>query len=174
MQLQVDGLTWFAVWAEPVHTRLLLVSDPELLAMTRPPEAVSLTADRVMIIAGHPPAAPSGDWLTFDPASVERNAKRMFGVEPSWLPAHGGIADDLRACGAAGTILPPHGLRAVPTVRPRPYRGHRGGSRLIVGTSALVLPRRDRPSWASLRRLLPQDDDYDVRLRADPEVVTPC
>ena len=170
-QLQVDGLTRFAVWGEPVHARLLLITDPELPVMTRPPETVSMSADRLVIAAGHPPAAPSGDWLTYDPASVERNAKRMFGVEPSWLPAHEGIADDLRACGATGTILPPHQLRAVPTVRPRPYRGHRGGSRLIVGTTALVLPRRDRPTWASLRRLLPQDDDYDVRLRADPEVV---
>ena len=172
MQLQADGLTRFAIWAEPAHSRLLLVGDPELLALTRPPEDVGLTSDRVVIIAGHPPAAPSGDWWTFDPASVEHNAKRMFGVEPSWLPAHGGIADELRACGAAGTILPPHQLRAVPKVRPRPYRGYRGGSRLIVGTTALELPRRDRPSWASLRRLLPQDDDYDVRLRADPDVVT--
>jgi hypothetical protein len=170
-QLQLDGLTRFAVWGEAVHARLLLVTDPELPVMTRPPETVSMSADRLVIAAGHPPAAPTGDWLTYDPASVERNAKRMFGVEPSWLPAHDGIADDLRSCGATGTILPPHQIRAVPTVRPRPYTGHRGGSRLIVGTTALALPRRDRPSWASLRRLLPQDDDYDVRLRAEPEVV---
>ena len=172
MQLQADGLTRFAIWAEPAHSRLLLVGDPELLALTRPPEGVGLTCDRLVIIAGHPPVAPSGDWWTYDPDSVERNAKRMFGVEPSWLPAHGGIADELRACGATGSILPPHQLRAVPTVRPRPYTGRRGGSRLIVGTTALELPRRDRPSWASLRRFLPQDDDYDVRLRADPDIVT--
>jgi hypothetical protein len=172
MRLQADGLTKFAIWAEPAHSRLLLVGDPELLALTRPPEYVGLTCGRLVIIAGHPPVAPSGDWWTYDPASVEHNAKRMFGVEPAWLPAHSGIADELRACGATGTILPPHQLRAVPTVRPRPYTGYRGGSRLIVGTTALELPRRDRPSWASLRRLLPQDDNYDVRLRADPDIVT--
>ena len=170
-QLQADGLTRFAVWGEPAHSRLLVVTDPELLLMTRPPETVSLTTDRLVIAAGHPPAAPSGDWLTYDPASVERNAKRMFGVEATWLPAHGGIADDLRAAGATAEILPPHQLRAVPPGRPRPYDGRRGGPRLVVGTTALEQPRRDRPSWASLRRLLPQDDDYDVRLRAEPEVV---
>ncbi|MGH3459057.1 glycosyltransferase family 2 protein [Aeromicrobium sp.] len=170
-QLQADGLTRFVIWTEPTHARLLVVTDPELLALTRPPETVSLTADRLVVVAGHPPHAPTGDWKTYDPASVERNAKRMFGVEPVWLPAHDGIADDLRDCGAINDILPARQLRAVPKVRPRPYTGMRGGSRLIVGTTALELPRRDRPSWASLRRLLPQDDDYDVRLRADPDVV---
>ena len=171
LRLQAEGRTRFAVWTEPAHSHLMIVSDPEILALTRPPETVALSTDRLVVLAGHPPQAPSGDWWTYDPASVERNAKRMFGVEPVWLPAHEGIADDLRECGAAGEILPARALRAVPTVRPRPYGGPRGGSRLIVGTAALELPRRDRPTWASLRRLLPLDDDYDVRLRADPEVI---
>jgi hypothetical protein len=95
----------------------------------------------------------------------------MFGVEPAWLPAHDGIAEELRAEGATEEILPARQLHSVPTVRPRPYTGLRGGSRMIVGTTALEQPRRDRPTWASLRRLLPEDDDYDVRLRADPDVV---
>ena len=171
MKLQADGLTKLAVWAEPAHARLLIVSDPELLALTRPPDKVGFSADRLVVVAGHPPAAPSGDWLTYDPASVERNAQRMFGVEPAWLPAHDGIADELRARGAAEEILPARQLHSVPTVRPRPYTGLRGGSRMIVGTTALEQPRRDRPTWTSLRRLLPEDDDYDVRLRADPDVV---
>ena len=171
LRLQAEERTRFAVWSEPTHSRLMIVSDPEILALTRPPETVALSTERLVVVAGHPPQAPSGDWWTYDPASVERNAKRMFGVDTAWLPAHDGIADELRECGAAGEILPARQLRAVPTVRPRPYSGMRGGSRMIVGTTALELPRRDRLTWASLQRLLPQDDAYDVRLRADPEVV---
>jgi hypothetical protein len=171
LQLQADGLTRLAIWTDPTHARLLIVTDPEILSLTRPPETVGFSADRLVILAGHPPTAPAGDWLTYDPAAVERNAQRMFGLKPAWLPAHDGIATDLRACGATDEILPARQLHSVPTVRPRPYIGLRGGSRLIVGTTALELPRRDRPSWSSLRRLLPEDDDYDVRLRANPQIV---
>jgi len=171
MRLQADGLTRFAIWAEPMHARLLIVTDPELLALTRPPSVIGLSADRIVVAAGHPPSAPSGQWLTYHPASVEHSAERMFGTKPEWLPAHGGIADDLRAHGATGQVLPPQHLRVVPDVRRRPYTGPRGGSRLIVGTTALELPRRDRPSWTRLQRMLPQDHTYDVRLRADPLVV---
>jgi glycosyltransferase involved in cell wall biosynthesis len=172
MQLQADGLTRFAIWAEPLHARLLIVTDPELLALTRPPDSIQLSADRMVIVAGHPASAPNGPWLTYDPAAVERNAERMFKTKPEWLPAHGDIAGDLLARGAtADRVLPPKQLRVVPRVRRRPYVGLRGGSRMIVGTTALELPRRDRPSWQSLRRLLPRDDAYDVRLRADPQVV---
>jgi hypothetical protein len=171
LQLQVEGRTRFAVWTEPVHTKLLVVANPELLTLTRPPENVGFTTEKLVIVAGHPPVAPSDEWWTYDPPTVERNAKRMFGVEAVWLPAHDGIADDLRAAGAMGEVLPPQELSAATTVRPRRYAGRRGGSRLIVGTAGLELARRDRPTYASLRRLLPQDDDYDVRLRAGPEIV---
>ena len=171
LRLEVDGTTRFTAWTDALHARLLLVTDPEILALTRPPDTVGLTADRLVVAAGHPPTAPEGGWLTYDPVSVERNAKRMFGSDLMWLPANQGIADDLQAAGAANEILPPRPLRIAPPAQPRPYTGLRGGSRLIVGTTAIERLGRDRPSWASLRRLLPQDDDYDVRLRADPEIV---
>jgi hypothetical protein len=171
MRLQADGLTRFAIWAEPLHTRVLIVTDPELLALTRPPSAVGMSADRVVVVAGHPPMAPHGRSRTYDPGAVERNAQRMFGTGPEWLPAHAAIADELRVHGAKNGILPPQQLRVMPDVRPRPYTGPRGGSRLIVGTTALEHPGRDRPRWRSLRSLLPRDDAYDVRLRADPRVV---
>ena len=171
MRLQADGHTRFAIWAEPLHARVLIVTDPELLALTRPPEAVGITADRVVVVAGHPPTAPRHPWLAFDPAAVELSAKRMFGSDPEWLPAHAGIVEALREHGADATILPPHQLRVVPDFRPRPYVGPRGRSRMIVGTTALELPRRDRPTWPALRRLLPRDDAYDVRIRTDPQVI---
>jgi glycosyltransferase involved in cell wall biosynthesis len=171
MRLAAEGKTRFAIWAEPLHARVMIVSDPELLSLSRPPASVEMSADRIVIAAGYSPAKPHGMWLTFDPAAIERNAERMFGSRPEWLPAHDGIADDLRARGATSTILPSRQFRVVPNVKRRPYTGARGGSRLIVGTTALELPRRDRPSWAALRRRLPRDDAYDVRMRADPEVI---
>ena len=126
MRLQAEGLTRFAIWAEPLHARVLFVTDPELLALTRPPDSIELSADRMIIVAGHPPSAPHGRCLTYDPASVERNAARMFQTEPEWLPAHGDIADELRAQGATSTILAPHPLRVVPRVRRRQYTGVAG------------------------------------------------
>ena len=171
LRLEADGITRFTVWTDPLHAGLLLVTDPEILALTRPPETVGLSTDRLVVAAGHPPPAPEGGWLTYDPVSVERNAKRMFGSDLAWLPATESISDDLLAAGATSEILPPGQLRIAPAALPRPYTGLRGGSRLIVGTTAIERLGRDRPSWSSLRRLLPQDDDYDVRLRADPEVV---
>ena len=168
LRLEANGITRFTVWTDPCHARVLLVTDPEILALTRPPDTVGFTTDRLVVAAGHPATASKGGWLTYDPVSVERNAKRMFGSDLAWLPANESIADDLQAAGATSEILPPHQLRIAPAAQPRPYTGLRGGSRLIVGTTGLS---RDRPSWASLRRLLPQGDDYDVRLRADPDVM---
>ncbi len=172
MRLQAEGLTRFAIWAEPLHARVLIVTDPELLALTRPPDSVGFSADRVVVVASHPPTAPHRPWLTYDPRAVERNAQRMFGTLPEWMPAHEVIADQLRDLGASGRVLPPRQLRVVPEVRRRQYTGLRGGNRLIVGTTAIELPRRDRPSWSALRRLLPRDDAYDVRIRTNPEVVS--
>jgi len=172
MRLAAEGLTRFAIWAEPLQARVMIVTDPELLSLSRPPASVEMSADRIVIAAGYSPAKPHGQWLTFDPAAIERNAERMFGSRPEWMPAHDGIADDLRARGATGTILPSRQFRVVPNVKRRPYTGARGGSRLIVGTTALELPLRDRPSWAALRKRLPRDDAYDVRMRADPKVVS--
>ena len=171
MRLQAGGLTRFAVWADPLHARVLIVTDPELFALTRPSSEVGLSADRVVIVAGHPPTAPQGRSLAYDPASVERNAARMFGTAPEWLPAHAGIALDLAAHGATRPALPPRQLKVVPGVWRRPYTGLRGGSRLIVGSTALESASRDRPSRAALQRLLPREDSYDVRLRVHPDVV---
>ena len=171
MRLQAEGLTRFAVWQHATHARVLVVADPGILALTRPPGSIRVTTDRLVVAAGRSPQAPSGDWLTYDPASVERNAKRMLDVPVSWLPAHAGIADDLKDAGATGEILPPQPFATAPQVRPRRYAGRRGGPRLVVGTAGLDLPRRDRPTWTTFQRLLPQSDDVDVRLRVDPEVL---
>ncbi len=160
--LQAAGTTRLVVWTEPTHARLVVVTDPELLNLTRHPENVAITADRFVVAAPHPPAAPVGGWLTYDPAIVESNAQRMFGAAVEWLPASASIAEELRRRGAT-TVLEPALLAVAPTVRHRSYRRARGGSSLIVGTAALEPRRRDRPSIDDLAARLPASG-FDVRL----------
>lgn len=169
LDLQESGHTRVALWDEDLHTRLLIVRDPELLAVARPADRLRFSADRVVIVAAFPCRTPGG-WLTYDPAQAENHAREMFGTEPIWLPGHAGIAHSLREEGARGEILPPRRVGAV-TVRRRSFIGLRGGPRPVVGTTGLLSPLKDRPSAALLRQLLPTDDAYDVRIRARSELV---
>ena len=89
LRLQADGLTRFAIWTEPAHSRLMIVSDPEILALTRPPEtvgAVHRPAGHRRRASAHRPRPATGGRTTPPPSSA--TPKRMFGVEPAWLPAH--------------------------------------------------------------------------------------
>jgi len=160
--LQAAGTTRLVVWTEQTRARLLVVTDPELLNLTRHPEHVAITADRLVVAAPHPPAAPVGGWLTYDPAVVEENAQRMFGAAVEWLPASASVADELQRHGATA-VLEPALLAVAPPVRERPYRGPRGGSSLIIGTAALEPRRRDRPSIDDLAARLPSSG-FDVRV----------
>jgi len=160
--MQAAGTTRLVVWTEQTHARLVVVTDPELLNLTRRPENAAIAADRLVVAAPHPPEAPVGGWLTYDPAVVEVNAERMFGAAVEWLPASASIGDELRRSGAT-TVLEPALLAVAPTIRERRYRGARGGSSLIVGTAALDPRRRDRPSVDDLSARLPTSG-FDVRV----------
>jgi len=162
LELQATGATRLVVWTEQTHARLAVVTDPELLNLTRRPENVAITADRLVVAAPHPPGAPAGAWLTYDPVVVEANALRIFGAAVEWLPASDSIGDELRRLGAT-TVLEPALLAVAPTVRERPYRGSRGGSSLVVGSAALEPRRRDRPSVHDLLARLPTSG-FDVRV----------
>ncbi|MCW2801384.1 MAG: hypothetical protein JWQ70_2856 [Aeromicrobium sp.] len=170
LALQEEGRARLVLWEEPVDIGVLIVTDPELLTLTPQPVEVRLRPRRAVIVAGHPPRAPQGGWLTYDPAVVERNVRTLFGVDPSWLPAHDGIAGALEKEGATGAMLPSQHTGVVES-RPRIRPGLRGGSRPIIGTTGLEGPKKDRPSFGLLRRLLPADGSYDVRLRVDPGVI---
>ena len=171
MGLQASKQTRHALWSEPLHTRLILVRDPELLSLPRPSGMVNLSAARLVIAATHPPRAPENGWLTYDPAVVESNARQLFGAEPVWLPAHGGIAEALTFEGAKAEILPSRKLAVVAPVRRRSFRGNRADNRPVVGTTAIEVPNKDRPTLEKLMELLPCDNSYDVRIRMPAEVV---
>jgi hypothetical protein len=161
--LQADGKTRLVVWTEQTHARLAIVTDPELLNLTRPPDSVGIRADRLIVAAPHPPDVPRDAWLAYSPAVVEANAKRMFGTSIEWLPASASIADALRRHGAA-RVLGPAPLAVVPAVRERAPVGARGGSTLVVGTCGLDPRRRDRPTIGHLAERLPTSNDFDVRI----------
>jgi hypothetical protein len=163
LALQAAGATRLVVWSEPTHARLAIVTDPELLNLTRQPADVSIRADRLIVAAPHPPEAPDGKWLAYCPAAVEAAARRMFGTAVDWLPASASIADGLRRLGAHNVLDPAH-LLVTPEVRERPYRGARGGDSLIVGTCGLDPRRRDRPNIKALQARLPTSNDHDVRI----------
>jgi hypothetical protein len=142
---------------------LAVVTDPELLNLTRQPQQVGIRPDRLIVAAPHPPEAPDGGWLAYDPLAVEANARSMFGTSVEWLPASKSIADDLRRFGAQNVLDRAH-LLAGPEVVERSYRGARGGDSLVVGTCGLDPRRRDRPNVKALEARLPTSDGYDVRI----------
>ncbi|HUQ00027.1 MAG TPA: glycosyltransferase family A protein [Aeromicrobium sp.] len=163
LALQADGTTRLVVWTEQTHARLAIVTDPELLNLTRQPEQVAIRADRLVVAAPHPPEAPDGRWLTYGPVAVEANARRMFATSVEWLPASAAIADELRRLGAQNVLQPAH-LIVGPDAVERPYRGARGAGSLVVGTCGLDPRRRDRPNIKALEARLPTSDAYDVRI----------
>ncbi|MFL6090028.1 MAG: glycosyltransferase family 2 protein [Aeromicrobium sp.] len=161
--LQAAGTTRLVVWTEQTRARLAVVTDPELLNLTRPPEEVGIRADRLIVAASHGPQVPGHDWLAYDPATVEANALRMFGTPIEWLPASASIAEELRGLGAR-SVLDPAPLVVAPQVPERAHAGARGGSTLVVGTCGLDPRRRDRPSIDQLAERLPTTNAYDVRI----------
>jgi hypothetical protein len=169
LDLAAAGKTEFVVWTDQTRARLALILDPELLDLTRPPATVGIRADRLVIIAPHPPAAPEGGWLTYDPSVVDENAERMFGAVPEWLPATDAIGAALRA-GGARSVLEPDQLLMAPPIHERPYSGPRGTAGLIVGAGGFEPRRRDWPDRDELLNRLPVAGNFDVRLQQDFEL----
>ena len=165
MALQEAGVTRFVTWDEPVTAGLLLIRDPEMLSFFRRPEKVGVRAERAVVLAGFPCRVPGDGRLLFAPAEVEQRANELFEAETWWLPANDMIAEGLVAEGAIERVLPARHA-AVTGVHPRPWSGLRGRTRPVVGTCGLDGPPEDRPTFTMLRALLPDDDDYDVRVRA--------
>lgn len=166
MQLQADGVASFARWEEPLSVAVALVRDPELLCYPRRSDTLAVTADAVVIRASYPPRSPEDGSYVYDPVAVERVALSLLGHEPVWQPATAEIAAALRADGATAPVAEPGHLGVVAGQR----RAHRGvrATRPIIGTTGLDGgATRDTPSVAEMRRLLPDDDAYDVRIR-DP------
>ncbi|MCL3817496.1 glycosyltransferase family 2 protein [Aeromicrobium wangtongii] len=161
------GLGWL-VWSEPVHASLTMIDSPELLMFPRDAADVRVTTDRLVVAAATSPRTSEHGWTIYDPRAVERHGRELFGVDVEWLPAHEGVAADLRAAGATATILPPHGIAVATPGPPRPATVHQPP---VIGAARLEKVGKNRLPGAKLLQYLPVDGSYAVRVLDDHEVV---
>jgi glycosyltransferase involved in cell wall biosynthesis len=154
LRLQAAGLTRQVLWPDQTNAAVVIVTDPMLLSLTRPPDDVGIRASRLVLVANS--LTTAGD-LPYDVLTIQRNAQRMFRAEVDWLPGHAGIAATLSANGAV-SVLEPSLVTPPLRVRRRLTSGLRGVDRLVVGVT------RPDPD-ADLARWLPADETLDIRVR---------
>lgn len=168
MQMRSAGEVGWLVWSEPVHAAVTMVDSPELLMFPRSSDGVRVTTDRLVVAAGMPPLVSDRDWMLYDPRTVERRGRELFGVEVEWLPATDEVATALRAAGASGSLLPTRDVAVVDPGSPR-VSGVRG--RPVLGAARLERMSKNRLPGSKIVQCLPADDAYDVRVLDDDEVV---
>ncbi len=161
------GLGWL-VWTEPVHTSVTIIDSPELLMSPRSNEGVRVTTGRLVVVAGSSPRQAEQGWSLYDPQTVERHGRDLFGVDVEWLPATPRLADELTAAGATGVILPPQGIGVAdgPSERPAAL-----GRPPVIGAARLEKIGKNRLPGAKLLQYLPADPAYAVRVLDDDGVV---
>lgn len=159
-QMINDGAIDQVVLADDVHTRLILVHDPEILGFA-PGVPSGIRCARI-VIAADPSWTPAA-------AHCAAEARRLFGVEPHWAPADPAARATL-ADGPIGTRLTATDLPG--TVNLRRWRLHRSG------------PRADRPvigricaggpaEWQRLRAGTSPGLDVRVLDRNEPAPAVP-
>lgn len=154
LRLQAAGITRQVLWPDQTNAAVVIVTDPMLLNLTRSPDAVSIRAGRLVVVASA--LTTAGD-LPYDVLRIQRSAQRMFGAEVDWLPGHAGIAGALTDAGAA-SVLEPRLVMPPLRVRRRLTSGLRGGHRLVIGVTRPD-PDADLAPW------LPADETLDIRVR---------
>ena len=167
-RLRADrGLGWL-VWSEPVRAAVTMIDSPELLMFPRSADGVQVTTGRLVVAAGSSPRDAEHGGTLYDPRTVERHGRALFGVDVEWLPAHDGIASALRAAGATGAILPSQGIGVVdgPSQRPATV-----GRPPVLGAARLEKVGKNRLPGAQLLQYLPADPAYAVRVLDDDGVV---
>ena len=172
LRLRAEGAVGWLVWTEPVHAAVTIVDSAELLMFARSPHDVRVTTSRLVVAAGTVPCVPArgddGEWTLYDPATVERRGRDLFGVPVEWLPATAEIAEALRAAGAAGPILPPRGIGVI-TASAR--RTAAITAPPVLATAQLERMSKNRLPGTRIVQMLPADPAYDVRVLDHDEVV---
>ena len=154
LRLQAGGQTRQVLWPDATSAAVVIVTDPSVLSLTRPPEEVGVRPERLIVIAD---TLTADGGVPFDVPTIQRNAQRMLRAEVEWLPGHDDIAEALTRSGAA-TVLAPSTITPPLRVRRRLLSGRRGGHRLVVGVT------RPDPD-AVLEPWLPADETLDIRVR---------
>ncbi|WP_087485870.1 glycosyltransferase family 2 protein [Brachybacterium massiliense] len=78
---------------EDILVRLMIVRDPAVIDYARSTE-MALQVERLLFIATDRPHDRTDEWRTYDPSRVGRAARRLTGVEGSWVLEEGLEAED--------------------------------------------------------------------------------
>ncbi|KRC65964.1 hypothetical protein ASE12_15080 [Aeromicrobium sp. Root236] len=116
-QVVADGhAAWRPLSAE-ITPRVLLVRDPDLLALPRAADRVRMRPERVLVTADRLPQPDGRPRISYDPVQVERVTREQFGCDVEWLPATAAVSEALAAAGAMGHRHPPQRLDVAPVRR---------------------------------------------------------
>jgi hypothetical protein len=140
--------------------RVLLVRDPDLLALPRSPDRVRMRPERILVAADRLPRPDTQPRVSYDPAQVERVAKDMFDRDVEWLPATTAVSEALLMAGAAGLRHPPRRLEATELRR---FPARLLSERPVIGVADGARFGADRVDPAAFAAL-PTGDAFDVRI----------
>lgn len=155
---------------DDVEVGTLVVAEAGLLQLP-PAETSLMTVHRVLVLADQEPVDPAHHVAAYSVRDCTRNAERIFGRTPVWVPRDALVRSSLEAQSWPGLQLAPHDVPmladptrfAVPRALPR-------SSTPVVGQRA-----DDRRDWPpeddEVRRLYPADGSIDVRLLGSPQRV---
>ena len=155
---------------DDVEIGTLVVAEAGLLELP-PAEASLMDVHRVLVLADQEPTDPAHGVAAYSVRDCTRNAERIFGRTPLWVPRDELVRASLVAEAWVGLELAEHDVPmladperfAVPRTLPR-------SSTPVVGQRAD--DRRDWPPQADeVRRLYPVDGSLDVRLIGSPKRV---
>jgi hypothetical protein len=158
-----DGVVEQVLLSEPLDVALIVVRQAAVLQFP-PEQPCELRARRVLVVADRAPARADGTDRRYVPEVCARTVRRMFGVDPLWCPADGGIRAALSALVPAARLTDadlPHIVAAAPRVT---ARDGAAGQPPVAGTDLCdsgAWPADLADSLAVCRRL----DGVDVRVR---------
>jgi hypothetical protein len=159
LDVLAEGRASWAPLGADLAPRVLLVRDPQLMALSRAASAVAMKPERVIVAAAQPPGS------TYEPRRVEQVVRELFGRKAEWLPSTRDVAVAVTSAGATG-IVHPSRLTGVANIASHPWRPVDG--RPVIGVAAAARHTADLPQRQDLTRLLPTDDDHDVRVVEAP------
>ena len=155
---------------DDVEIGTLLVVDPGLLQL--PPAEVSrMAVHRVLVLADAAPADPDAGVALYSVDDCGRQAERVFGRTPTWVPRDAAVRHALRADSRRGVTLAEHDVPVLADVdRFAVPRGIPRSPVPVVGQRA-----DDRRDWPADEQdaagLYPLDGSLDVRLIGAPHEV---
>jgi hypothetical protein len=113
---------------ERAEVRLVLVRQAEVLQFAGDEDgpASRIRAERAVVVADRAPARGNGTDRRYAPAACDEVVRRLFGVEPVWVPQDPGVRASLRTVGVLSerdfptAVAPPAWVTGRPGAAPGP------------------------------------------------------